>query len=220
MKVIITGSTGMVGKGVLLECLDSAKISKVLIINRNTLGMQHAKLKEILLKDFNRIATIAHELKGYDACFYCMGISVVGMSEETYNNIIFNMTKSFVDVLFEINPKMIFNYVSGNGTDSTEKGNSMWARVKGKTENYLLNKGFKDAYAFRPGVIIPEKGIKSSTGWYNTIYTIMSPFFGWMKKSKNITTTTKIGLAMINSLSYSQNLKHLENSDINTLVNK
>lgn len=210
----------MVGKGVLLECLDSAKISKVLIINRNTLGMQHAKLKEILLKDFNRIATIAHELKGYDACFYCMGISVVGMSEETYNNIIFNMTKSFVDVLFEINPKMIFNYVSGNGTDSTEKGNSMWARVKGKTENYLLNKGFKDAYAFRPGVIIPEKGIKSSTGWYNTIYTIMSPFFGWMKKSKNITTTTKIGLAMINSLSYSQNLKHLENSDINTLVNK
>lgn len=220
MKVIITGSTGMVGKGVLLECLDSSKISKVLVVNRNSLGIQHPKLKEILLKDFNQVASIAHYLKGYDACFYCMGISVVGMNEKKYSDIIFNITKVFADVLITQNPKMVFNYVSGTGTDSTEKGNTMWARIKGKTENYILNLGFKDAYAFRPGAIIPERGIKSRTGWYNTIYVLMRPFFGWMKKSKNITTTTKIGLAMINSVSYPQLLKHLENKDINTLAGK
>lgn len=220
MKVIITGSTGMVGKGVLLECLDSSKISKVLVVNRNSLDIQHPKLKEILLKDFNQVASIAHYLKGYDACFYCMGISVVGMNEKKYSDIIFNITKAFADVLITQNPKMVFNYVSGTGTDSTEKGNTMWARIKGKTENYILNLGFKDAYAFRPGAIIPERGIKSRTGWYNTIYVLMRPFFGWMKKSKNITTTTKIGLAMINSVSYPQLLKHLENKDINTLAGK
>ena len=115
---------------------------------------------------------------------------------------------------------MVFNYVSGTGTDSSEKGNSMWARVKGKTENYILNKGFKDAYAFRPGVIIPEKGIKSRTNWYNVIYIFLTPFFGLMKKSKNITTTTKIGLAMVNSLYHTQTLKHLENKDINVLAGK
>lgn len=220
MKVIITGSTGMVGKGVLLECLDSSKISKVLVVNRNSLDIQHPKLKEILLKNFNQVASIAHYLKGYDACFYCMGISVVGMNEKKYSDIIFNITKVFADVLITQNPKMVFNYVSGTGTDSTEKGNTMWARIKGKTENYILNLGFKDAYAFRPGAIIPERGIKSRTGWYNTIYVLMRPFFGWMKKSKNITTTTKIGLAMINSVSYPQLLKHLENKDINTLAGK
>lgn len=220
MKVIITGSTGMVGKGVLLECIDSSKISEVLVVNRNSLGMQHPKLKEILLKDFNQVASIAHYLKGYDACFYCMGVSAVGMNEEKYTNIAFNMTKAFADVLITLNPNLVFNFVSGAGTDSSEKGNSMWARVKGKTENYILNLGFKDAYAFRPGAIIPEKGIKSRTGWYNTIYVILRPFFGMLRKSKNVTTTTKIGLAMINSIVHSQQSKHLENKEINTLAEK
>ncbi|RNC84837.1 MAG: epimerase [Winogradskyella sp.] len=218
MKVIITGSTGMVGKGVLLECLDSPKIEKVLAINRSTLGMEHPKLEEILLKDFLQIASVKDKLKGYDGCFYCMGVSAVGMNEEKYNTITFNTVKAFADVLFELNPNMIFNYVSGSGTDSSENGRSMWARVKGKTENYVLNKRFKDAYAFRPGAIIPERGIQSRTGWYNAIYLLMRPFFGMLKKSKNVTTTTKIGLAMINSLYNSQELKHLENRDINSLV--
>lgn len=217
MKVIITGATGMVGKGVLLECLDHPKISEVLIINRNSLEMQHIKLKEVLLKDFSQVASIKNELQEYDACFFCMGVSAVGMSEDKYTAITYYTAKAFADVLYELNPNMIFNYVSGSGTDSTEKGRQMWARVKGKTENYILNKGFKDAYAFRPGVIIPEKGIESRTGWYNIVYKITRPFFGWMKKSKNITTTTKIGLAMINSMSNTQKLKHLENKDINTL---
>lgn len=217
MKVIITGATGMVGKGVLLECLDHPKISEVLIINRNSLEMQHIKLKEVLLKDFSQVASIKNELKEYEACFFCMGVSAMGMSEDKYTAITYYTAKAFADVLYDLNPNMIFNYVSGSGTDSTEKGRQMWARVKGKTENYILNKGFKDAYAFRPGVIIPEKGIESRTGWYNIVYKITRPFFGWMKKSKNITTTTKIGLAMINSMSNTQKLKHLENKDINTL---
>ncbi|MDJ0645108.1 MAG: epimerase [Flavobacteriaceae bacterium] len=216
-KVIITGSTGMVGKGVLLECLDSSEIEKVLVVNRSTLGIQHPKLEEVLLSDFTQIASIKDKLHDYDGCFYCMGISVVGLNEDTYTTITFETTKAFADVLYELNPELVFNYVSGSGTDSSEKGRSMWARVKGRTENYILNKGFKDAYAFRPGMIIPERGIKSRTGWYNAVYVVMRPFFGMLKKSKNITTTTKIGLAMINSLYRMQELKHLENKDINQL---
>ncbi len=219
-KVIITGSTGMVGRGVLMECLDHDKIREVLVINRHSLGMTHPKLREVLLSDFTQVETIKENLHGYDACFYCMGVSAVGLDEEKYTRIIYGMTKAMVDVLYELNPNMVFNYVSGAGTDSTELGRTMWARVKGKAENMVLQKGFKDAYMFRPGAIIPEKGIKSRTGWYNTIYAIIRPLFPLMKKSKNITTTTKIGLAMINSLFQQQDLKYLENRDINTLAEK
>ena len=208
----------MVGKGVLLECLEHPEISEILVINRNSLGMDHPKLKEILLSDFSQLNTIMGQLGGYDACFYCMGVSVVGLNEETYTKITYSYTKTFADVLYELNPNMVFNYVSGTGTDSSEKGRSMWARVKGKTENYILNKGFKTAHAFRPGAIIPEKGIKSRTGWYNAFYTVTRPFFPLLKKSRNVTTTTKIGLAMIHTLLHPSHLKHLENPDINALA--
>ena len=174
-NVIITGSTGMVGKGVLLACLESPDIEKVLVLNRSTLGMQHPKLQEILLPDFLEIGGLKDQLQGYDACFYCMGVSAIGMEEEDYHRITYAATKAFADVLFELNPETVFIYVSGAGTDSSEKGRMMWARVKGKTENLVLNKGFKDAYAFRPGLILPEKGIRSRTGWYNTVYQITSP---------------------------------------------
>ena len=217
-KVIITGSTGMIGKGVLYECLDHPRIEKVLVINRNTIGIEHPKLKEILLKDFSHLGKVQDQLIGYDACFYCMGVSVIGMNEERYTHITYTIGKLFADMLYKLNPSMVFNYVSGTGTDSTEKGRSMWARVKGKTENYVLNKGFKDAYAFRPGAIIPEKSIKSRTRWYNMLYFITRPLFPLLKKSKGITTTTKIGLAMINSLIHPSNLKHLENKEINQLA--
>ena len=217
-NVIITGATGMVGRGVLLECLDSSKIGSVLALNRSSLEMDHPKLKEILLPDFSHLADIKEQLYGYDACYYCMGVSVLGLSEEKYNAITYEMTKIFADVLYDLNPDTVFNYVSGTGTDSTEQGRSMWARIKGKTENYVLNKGFKDAYAFRPGVIIPERGIKSRTGWYNAFYVLMRPFFGWIKKMKNVTTTTRIGRAMINSIYNPQELKHLENKDINEMA--
>lgn len=208
----------MVGKGVLLECLDDPRIEEVLVINRNPIDVKHPKLKEVLLSDFTQIQRLNEKLIGYDACFYCMGVSAIGMSEENYSAITYDTVKSFADVLYKLNQDMIFNYVSGSGTDSSEKGRVMWARIKGKAENTILEKGFKDAYAFRPGMIIPERGIKSKTSWYNAIYIVMRPFFGMLKKSSNITTTTKIGRAMINSLYHPIELKHLENKDINRLA--
>ena len=220
MKVIITGSTGMVGKGVLLECLDSDKIDRVMVVNRSPLDMSHPKLQEIMLADLSDVESIREQLKGYDACFFCMGVSVLGLSEEQYTHITYDIPKAFVDTLYELNPEMVFNYVSGTGTDGTEQGKTMWARVKGQTENYVLSKGFKDAYAIRLGTIIPEKGIKSKTGWYNAIYTIARPFFPLLKKSKHITTTSKFGLAMINTVLHPQELKHLENVHLNQLAAK
>lgn len=218
-NVIITGSTGMVGKSVLLECIEHPYIDKILLINRSALKFDHPKVDEVLLADFTQMHTIKDQLKNYDACFHCMGISSVGKSEEVFTEITFDLTQKLADILYELNENMVFNYVSGTNTDSTEKGKTMWARVKGKTENYILNKGFKDAYMFRPGAIVPEKGIRSSTGWYNVVYVLLKPFFPLMKKNKNITTTTKFGLAMINSLISPIDLKHLENIDINQLAN-
>lgn len=219
-KVMITGSTGMVGKGVLLACLDDENISEILLINRTPIKINHPKLKEIIHEDFLNFGNIEDKLKIYDGCFHCMGVSVSGMSEEKYNKLTFEITAALVDTLFDVNPNMVFNYVSGTNTDSTERGNTMWARIKGKTENYILSKGFYDAYMFRPGLIIPENGIKSKTKLYAFLYFITKPFYGLMKKSKNITTTSKVGLAMISSLSNKQTLKHLENKDINELAMK
>lgn len=220
MKVIITGSTGMVGKSILIECLESPKISKVLVINRQSVGIKHHKLEEFILKDFSKIGEHQNLFANYDACFYAMGVSVVGLNESAYKKVTYDFTKNFADTMYKANPKMIFNYVSGSGTDSSERGSKMWARIKGKTENYILNKGFEDAYMFRPGVIIPEKGIKSKTGWYNAIYVLTRPLFPLFKLSSNITTTTQLGKAMINTLDKTNRLKHLENKDINHLANQ
>ncbi len=216
-KVIITGATGMVGKGVLYESLDHPEIEKVLVINRKKLELNHPKLIEVIHQNFHDISPIKEQLKGYDACFFCMGVSSLGLTEEQFSTTTFNIIQQFTDTLFELNSNMVFNYVSGAHTDSTEKGKVMWARVKGKTENYILNKGFKDAYMFRAGAIIPEKGIKSNTNWYQYLYVVMTPFFPILKKMKNITTTTKLGMAMINSLLQGYDKKHLENVDINIL---
>ncbi|MFD2566579.1 NAD-dependent epimerase/dehydratase family protein [Pseudotenacibaculum haliotis] len=219
-RVIVTGSTGMVGKGVLLECLESPYIAQILVVNRSSVNIKHPKLKEVLLNDFMQIDTVFEELKGYDACFHCMGVSAMGMSEVQYTHVTYDMTKKLVDILFDLNPEFTFNYVSGTGTDSTEKGRTMWARVKGKTENMIFTKGFLDAYAFRPGAIVPEKGIKSRTSWYQFFYIILRPFFPLMKRSKNITTTTNIGIAMIRSILEPIELKILFNKDINALATK
>lgn len=216
-KAIITGSTGMVGKGVLLECLDSEAIEQVLVINRSSLGLQHEKLKEVLLSDFTQVATIEQELHGYDAMYHCMGVSAIGLSEADYTRLTFTVTKELADVLYRLNPSMTFMYVSGSGTDETEKSGTMWRRVKGTTENYILDHGFGDAYMFRPGAIIPEKGIKSKTNWYQYIYILMTPFYPLLKRMNSITTTTRIGQAMINLLFTPSDLKHLENSDINRI---
>lgn len=215
---MITGSSGMVGRGVLIECLESKDVEKVLVINRSPIGLSHPKLEEILLKDFLQIESIKGKLAGYDACFYCMGISVIGLSEDEYSKITFKTTQAFADVLHSLNPSLVFCYVSGKNTDSTEKGSLMWARVKGKTENMILNKGFKDAYAFRPGVIIPEKGVKSKTKLYNFFYIIMTPFFPLFKLLSSTTTSSRLRQAMIKAMLQPFDKKILESRDINELA--
>ena len=147
-----------------------------------------------------------------------MGVSSIGLNEKQYSSLTSDIIKAFADILFKLNRNMVFNYVSGKGSDSTEKGSIMWARVKGKAENIILNKGFKDGYVFRAGIILPENGIKSKTYLYNLFYIISKPFFPLMKKSKNISTTSNLGKAMINTLFTSFQNKKLENEDINRLA--
>ena len=218
MKAIITGATGMIGKSILLECIDDPKVEQILVISRNPIEIKHPKIKEIIHLDFKDFTPIKKQLYGYDACFHCMGVSSLGMNEENFTELTYTISLALASTLHSINPNMVFNYVSGVGTDSSEKGKSMWARVKGKTENSILNLGFKDAYMFRPGAILPEREIKSKTKLYNILYLITRPFFPLMKRNKSVTTTTKMGRAMINSYSHPQSLKHLEGENINDLA--
>ncbi|MCT4637921.1 MAG: NAD-dependent epimerase/dehydratase family protein [Bacteroidales bacterium] len=218
MKVIITGSSGMVGKAALLECISSPEVERVLVINRKSINISHPKLNEIVHNDFSDFSSIKNHLSGYNICFHCMGISALGLNEDKYSHITYTMTNALAETLLELNPNTVFNYVSGAGTDSSEKGKIMWARVKGKTENRILSIGFKDAYAFRPGIILPEKGIKSRTGWYNLFYTLTKPIFPLLKKSDSVITSSQLGKAMINIAVHPQELKHLENRDIKKIA--
>lgn len=221
-KVIITGATGMIGKGVLLECLDHEAIGEVLVIGRNPVGMSHPKLKELIHSDFNEFISVKDQLSGYDACYYCLGISAAGLNEEQYKKITSDYTLALAKTLLQINQEMTFIYVSGVGTDSTEKGRMMWARVKGKTENDLLNLGFKQAFMFRPGAIIPLRGIKSRTKSYQFMY----DYFMWLVKGikaispNSVVNTTQIGLAMINAMLHGYDKKVITPGDIIALSNK
>ena len=214
LKVVITGATGMVGKAVLIECLESEKVEQVLIVNRNPVDMSHPKLKEILHKDFSNFEAVKEQLAGYDACFYCMGVSAFRMSEKDYSRITYDFTMAFAKVFKEVSPNAVFNYVSGTGTDSSEKGRIMWARVKGKLENAIFNLGFKDAYAFRPGAIYPNKGVKSKTKLYDFVYAIFTPLYPLLKRLTPIVESDQLGRAMINSVLYPQTNKFLENKDL------
>jgi uncharacterized protein YbjT (DUF2867 family) len=221
-KVIITGATGMVGKGILLECLDHPEIHEVLVIGRNPIGLEHPKLKELLHNDFTSFAEVSVSLAGYDACFFSLGISAAGLTEAQYKQITYDFTMALATTLFTLNPQMTFNYVSGVGTDSTEKGRMMWARVKGKTENDLLKMGFKQTYMFRPGAIIPQRGIKSRTKAYQFMY----DHFMWLVKAiktispNSVVTTTQIGQAMINTVLKGYDKKILIPKDILNLASK
>ena len=198
MNVIITGTTGMVGMGVLLECLDDPDIKKVLVINRRKLDMQHRKLEEKIIPDFNEIDSLKGSLGGYDACFHCMGISSIGMKEEEYTRITYHITMKLAKAYLADNPKGSMTYVSGTGTDSSETGRSMWARVKGKTENDLLGMPFEKAHMFRPGYIQPLRGVKSKTPWVNTTYAIFKPIYLILKYFPgSATNSSNIGKAMI-----------------------
>ncbi|GGC60712.1 NAD(P)H-binding protein [Undibacterium terreum] len=199
MKVIIFGASGMVGQGVLRECLLDSKVESILSIVRTPTGMQHAKLRELVHRDFFDFSFIATELSGYDACFFCLGISSAGMKEQAYHRITYDITMAAAQVLAAHNPAMIFIYVSGASTDSSEKGSSMWARVKGKTENALLRLPFKAAYMMRPGAIQPLHGIRSKTKLYDTIYQLTAPLLPLLRKwfPNSITTTEQMGRVMI-----------------------
>jgi len=217
LNVIITGSTGMVGKGVLLECLDNMEVETVLIINRSSVGISHPKLKEIIHKDFFDWSAIRSQLGGYNACYFCLGVSSVGMKAPDYTRMTYDLTLGFAREILPLNPEMTFCYVSGAGTDSSEKGRSMWARVKGKTENDLLALGFKAAYMFRPGFIQPMKGIKSKTPLYQGIYNVISPLYGLLRRMPRFVTTTVIlGKAMIGVALHGYKTNVLESLDINS----
>jgi hypothetical protein len=214
-KVIITGTTGMVGEGVLIECLDYPQISEVLSVSRKPTGMSHPKLKEYIVPDFLNLKENDEQLKGYDACFYCAGVSSIGMKEAEYSRITFDTTIHFAKVLLHQNPEMTFIYVSGGGTDSSEKGRLMWARVKGKTENVLSGMPFKKVHNFRPGFM------KATPGQKNTLK--MYKYVGWMYPFLKIvfpngtSTLKQVAQAMIKCLTIGSNKQILEVRDINEL---
>jgi uncharacterized protein YbjT (DUF2867 family) len=217
MKVILFGATGMIGQGVLRECLLDPEVEQVLAVGRASTGQSHAKLKELLHKDLYDLSSIEGDLAGYDACLFCLGISSAGMNEADYRKITFDLTLVAAKTLVKINPEMTFEYISGAGTDSTEKGSSMWARVKGETENALLKLPFKSVYMLRPGAIQPMHGIKSKTTSYRILYAVATPIFPIVKLFAPglVTTTEKLGRAMIGVAKNGASKKILETGDIN-----
>jgi uncharacterized protein YbjT (DUF2867 family) len=232
LKVILFGATGMVGQGVLRECLLDREVESVLAIGRGATGQQHEKLHEIVHKDLadlfapTRAETgaaievdIGGMLSGYDACFFCLGVSSAGMNEQAYRRVTYDLTVSAAATLAELNPAMTFIYVSGVGTDSTERGRTMWARVKGKTENALFQMPFKAVYAFRPGYIQPLHGVRTKTAWYGAIYATVGPLYPLWKLlfPKYVTTTECVGRAMLKVARQGAPKRVLETPEINRI---
>jgi len=220
MKVIVTGATGMVGKGVLLECLAHPGVERVLSLGRSPLGMAHPKLEEVVHGDLLHLEAVEQKLAGYDACFFCLGVSSVGMKEADYHRVTHDLTIGVARALFRLDPGLVFAYVSGAGTDSTEKGRSMWARVKGKTENDLLAMGFRAAFMFRPAYIHPMKGVRSRTALYRALIPLVKPLYPALEAlfPSQVTTTEKVGLAMIHAVQRGYPKRILEPRDINALA--
>jgi uncharacterized protein YbjT (DUF2867 family) len=216
MKVIIFGATGMVGQGVLLECLRDPQVTGVLTVGRSASGRTDPKLREIAHADFRDFSLIAPQLTGYDACFFCLGVSVAGMSEAAYRRITYDITLAAAQTLVQLNPGMTFVYVTGRGTDSSERGRLMWARVKGATENALLRLPFRSAYMFRPGVIQPLHGVRSKTPWVQVVYAVLGPVLGLLRAAfpEQIVTTAEVGRAMIAVVRSQPPQRLVESADI------
>lgn len=212
INVIIFGASGMVGEGVLLETLSREDVGTVLVVGRRPCGIVHPRLREILHRDFFDFSSIQGDLRGYDACFFCLGVSSVGMKEEEYRRITYDLTMGVATVLSRLNPLMTFCYVSGQGTDGTEQGKLAWARIKGKTENDLARLSFKAAYAFRPGLIKPIKEQKN----VKAIFRIIAwPFPLWRVLFPGlVSSVSDIALAMINVTLAGYPKRVLENRDI------
>ncbi len=218
IKAIITGTTGMVGEGVLHECLLNEDVEKILVINRKTCGVSHPKLSEILHSDFFNLGPVADKLEGYNACFFCLGVSSVGLSAEQYFKLTYTLTLNFAELLAARNQDMTFCYISGAVTDSTEKGRINWARVKGKTENDLLKLTFKKCFAFRPGFMLPEKGAKNVHGYY-FLFRILYPPLHFLFP-KFVSTLREVAVAMINVVLKGYDKPVLEVSDIVELAKR
>jgi uncharacterized protein YbjT (DUF2867 family) len=215
IRVIITGASGMVGEGVLHECLLSPDVEKVLVVGRRPCGTTHTKLTEIIHKDFFDLSPIESQLAGYNACFFCLGVSSVGMKKPDYERMTYDLTMNFAGTLARMNHDMSFCYISGAGTDSTEKGKLHWARVKGKTENDLQKLGFKQTFLFRPGILKPTPGLKNTLGFYKWAGWLM-PLFQLVAPN-SITSLTQLGKAMIRvgTSGYDKNI--IEVKDIKVL---
>jgi hypothetical protein len=195
IKIILTGASGFVGEGVLLECLQNKNVQEVLMVNRKQVNLQHQKLKELIVPDFFSLDNYAEQLAGYDACFYCAGISSVGMNEKDYTVITYDTTIAFAKSLLKANNGLTFCFVSGSHTDSSEKGKLMWARIKGKTENALMQLPFKNEYNFRPGGMLPVDGQKNVKSFYKLIIKLIA-----FLSPKTVCTLHEVGSAMINAV--------------------
>ncbi|GAA5201612.1 epimerase [Rugosimonospora acidiphila] len=219
MRVILFGATGMLGQGVLRECLLDPDVERVLAVGRTATGRRDAKLSEITQPDLADLSGVEERLTGYDACFFCLGVSSNGMSEDAYRAVTYDLTVAVGQTLSRRNPDMAFVYVSGQGTDSTEHGRTMWARVKGRTENALLAMPLR-TYLFRPGYIQPMHGATSRTPLYRRLYRVTTPFYPLLRRvaPRHITTTERVGRAMINAARSGAPKRILENPDINALA--
>jgi uncharacterized protein YbjT (DUF2867 family) len=219
MKVILFGATGMVGQGVLRECLRDPDVEIVLAVGRSPTGQHAAKLDELIHDTFLDYSAVESTLSGYDACFFCLGVTSVGLNEERYRHLTYDITMAAASTLAKLNPQMVFVYVTGRGTDSTEQGRLMWARVKGKTENDLLKLPFKAAYMFRPAGIQPLHGVRSKTAWYQAAYTVAAPLLTLLNRvaPNYMTTTQQVGRAMIAVARNGYPKPVLESEDINRL---
>ncbi|MCX6233342.1 MAG: epimerase [Bacteroidetes bacterium] len=218
IRVILTGSTGMVGEGVLNVCLQHSEVERILVINRRTCGITHLKLKEIVHADFYDLSPIENQLINYNACLFCLGVSSQGMKEPEFYRLTYTLTMHVAQTLSKLNPDLIFCYISGAGTDTTEKGRMMWARVKGKTENDLMKLPLRQVYNFRPAFLQPTKGLKNTLSYYQ--------YFGWLVPvmktlaPKYICTLNELGIAMINAATKGYEKQILEVKDILTLSKK
>jgi uncharacterized protein YbjT (DUF2867 family) len=220
VNVLIFGATGMVGQGVLRECLLDPGVTSVLTLGRAATGQQHPKLREIVHANLLDYSSLEPQLTGLDACYFCLGVTSAGKSEDEYRRITYDLTLAAATVLARLNPNMVFIYVSGMGTDSSEQGRVMWARVKGQTENALFRLPFRAAYAFRPAGIVPLHGIVSKTFAYRVSYSVLKPFLPFLeaKFPKYVTTTEKVGRAMLRVTREGAPRRVLENIDINRLA--
>ena len=219
MRVILFGASGMVGQGVLRECLLDPDVTSVLSIGRTVAGNPAEKLREIALSDVGDLSTVEEQVRDYDACFWCLGVSSAGMTEPDYRKVTYDLTLRAAQTLARVNPGMTFVYVSGAGTDSSEHGRSMWARVKGQTENALFRLPFKAAYMFRPGIIQPLHGIRSKTRGYRVGYTVLRPFLFLIRlvSPNSLTCTDHVGRAMIRVARQGAPARLLGSREINSL---